>query len=93
MNGLAIRDEEIRERVLTVHERFLGLLSALIEQGIQEGQFREIDPLAGAMLLKATMDGLVGQAAIGVPPDTDRLLTDGIRVVLAGLVRPEGAKT
>ena len=41
------------------------------------------------MMLKAFMDGLTGQAAIGIRPDVERLTTDGIRLILEGLAGPE----
>lgn len=87
MSEMAIRDEEIRERVTGIHRRFLAQLAALIEEGIEEGSFRDLDPMAAAMLLKAFIDGLAGQSAIGVRPDVERLSTDGIRLILEGLAR------
>ena len=36
-------------------------------------------------MLKAFVDGMAGQSAIGIRPDVKRLSTDGIRIILEGL--------
>jgi hypothetical protein len=51
-----------------------------------EGVFRPADPLAVAQVLKALIDGLAGGSAIGIRPDKDRLRTDGIQMMLYGLL-------
>lgn len=84
----AIRDDEIREELQAVHQRFVEQVTRVIAQGIAEGAFRDIDPMAAAQVLKAMIDGLAGQSAIGVRPDTVRLSTDGLRVILEGLLQP-----
>lgn len=92
MSEMAIRDEHVRERVNAIHQLFVERLAALIEQGAAEGSFRALDPMAAAMLLKAMVDGLAGQSAIGIRPDVRRLSTDGIRLILEGLaVAPRAA--
>lgn len=85
MNEMAIRDEKIRTRVTDLHQVFIDRLSALIAEGVADGTFRDLDPLAAAMLLKALVDGLAGQSAVGLRPDVARLTTDGVRLVLEGL--------
>ncbi len=85
MTEMAIRDEEIRERVQQVHQRFVHQLAAIIGEGQKGGEFAVIDPLAVAQLLKAFIDGLAGQSAVGIRPDVERLSTDGIRLIFQGL--------
>jgi len=85
MSEMAIRDEAIRDRATEIHTRFVDELAQLIAEGIEAGSFREQDPLAAAMMLKAFVDGLAGQSAIGIRPDVQRLSTDGIRLILEGL--------
>ncbi len=85
MSEMAIRDEEVRQRVIAIHDRFVDELAQLIEQGTREGTFDDVDPVAAAVMLKAFIDGVAGQAAIGVRPDVERLTTDGIRLVMYGL--------
>ncbi len=89
MSEMALRDEKIRERATAIHWRFVEEVSLLIGQGIASGHFRKQDPMAASMMLKAFIDGLAGQAAIGIRPDVVRLSTDGIRLILEGLAGPE----
>ena len=37
-------------------------------------------------LLKAMIDGFAGQAAIGMPPSPERILGDGVQMLLQGLL-------
>ena len=89
MNEMAIRDEEIRDRVEQIHHRFVTDVSRLIEEGVAAGDFRDIDPTATALMLKAIIDGLAGQAAVGIRPDVGRLSTDGVRLLMEGLSKPK----
>lgn len=89
MSEMAIRDEETRKRVNAIHEQFVEATARVIEQGMQEGAFRQYDPKAVAQMLKAIIDGLAGQSAVGVRPDVERLSTDGIRILMQGLL-PDG---
>ena len=84
----AIRDGLVRKRLGDIHVRFVDRLEALIARGIQEGDLRVQDPRAAALVLKAWMDGLAGQAAVGLPPDIARLSRDGIGLLLQGMSRP-----
>lgn len=88
MTEQAIRDDEIREELQAVHLRFLEQVTRIVAQGIAEGSFRDIDPMAAAQVLKAMIDGLAGQSAIGVRPDQARLSSDGLRLILEGLLEP-----
>lgn len=84
----AIRDDELREEVVALHQRFTDATTRIIAQGVAEGAFRPLDPVAVAQMLKALIDGLAGEAAIGVRPDSERLMADGIQLLLLGLMRP-----
>ena len=86
MSEAAIRDESIRESTVAIHRQFVARVAELIDEGIQSGQFRDVDPQAAALMLKAVIDGLGGQSAIGERPDVARLSTDGIRLLLEGLL-------
>lgn len=85
MTEMAIRDEEIRDRVQEVHQRFVAQLAHIIDEGQRMGEFAVIDSVAVAQLLKAFIDGLAGQSAVGIRPDVERLSTDGIRLIFQGL--------
>jgi AcrR family transcriptional regulator len=82
----AIRDEEIREELTATHQRFIDAAARILAQGIAEGAFREQDPMASAALFKAMIDGLAGQAAIGIRPDPESLVMHGIPNILHGIL-------
>jgi AcrR family transcriptional regulator len=84
-----IRDDEIREEVQAVHQRFVDAAARILAQGMAEGTFRKADPQGVAMLLKAIIDGLAGESAVGIRPDRERLLNDGIQVLLHGMLAPQ----
>ena len=90
MSEMAIRDEETRKRVAAIHQQFVQETARVIQQGIDEGAFAPYDPLAAAQMLKALIDGMAGQSAIGIRPDVDRLSNDGIRMLLQGLLPGRG---
>lgn len=81
-----IRDEEIREECVAVHQRFVDACTRILAQGMREGVFRECDPVALAMMMKALIDGFAGQSAIGVRPEKVRLMTDGVSMILHGIL-------
>lgn len=84
-----IRDDEIREECQAVHQRFVDASTRILAQGMAEGAFREADPQAVAMMLKAMIDGMAGQSAIGIRPERDRLMNDGLQMILFGILAPE----
>ncbi|MBX2803996.1 MAG: TetR/AcrR family transcriptional regulator [Myxococcales bacterium] len=86
-----IRDDEIREEVQAVHARFVDAAARILAQGMAEGSFRESDPHAIAQMLKALIDGMAGQSAVGLRPDKESLITHGIQMILHGILAPETA--
>lgn len=86
MTEQAIRDDELREECTAIHERFVESVARILAQGMNEGAFRRADPYAMALMLKAVIDGLAGQAAIGLRPDPERMLGDGVNLILRGIL-------
>jgi AcrR family transcriptional regulator len=93
MCELGMRDDDIREEVQAIHHRFVDALARIVAQGISEGSFHAADPLAIAEMLKAMIDGFAGQAAIGVHPDRQRLVTEGFQMILRGVLADPGQAT
>lgn len=88
-----IRDDEIREECQAVHQRFVDAVTRVLAQGMAEGAFRPADPEATAQMLKAMVDGMAGQSAIGIRPDKERLLSDGIQMILHGILAQPASAT
>ncbi|MBN1336889.1 MAG: TetR/AcrR family transcriptional regulator [Deltaproteobacteria bacterium] len=86
MTEMAIRDDGVRQHLRAIHDRFVQGISQVVAQGVSEGLIRPVDPQAVAVLLKGLVDGLSGQAAAGIRLDVPRLATDGVDVILHGLL-------
>lgn len=86
MTELGVRDEDIRAECEALHQRFVDSVARIFAQGIVEGSFRQMDPVAVAQMLKALIDGVGGQAAIGIAPPRDRLAVEGFRTILRGIL-------
>lgn len=86
MTEAAMRDDAVRAECQAIHRRFVDAITRILAQGITEGAFRPMDPLAVAEVLKAMIDGLSGQAALGVSPDRDRLVGEGFKTLLRGVL-------
>lgn len=86
MTEMAVRDDEIREECQAVHVRFTDACTRILAQGMDEGSIRQGDPNAMAMMLKAMIDGMAGQSAIGIRPDPEKLVQGGIQFVLHGIL-------
>jgi hypothetical protein len=94
MSEQSLRDLDLRAECQAIHHRFVDAVARILGQGISEGAFRPMDPAVVAQMLKATLDGFAGQAAIGIHPEEDRIATEGFRMILRGvLANPELADT
>lgn len=85
LGDMALRDREMRSRLLQLHRSYIVELSTLLKQGQAEGELREVDAMAAAELLKALLDGVQLAFALGVPIRIDRLVRTGLDIVLAGV--------
>ena len=89
MGEMALRDEEVRKRLMQMQQAFIGEVTKLVEQGIQEGVLRPIDAPAVAALLKALVDGIEGLNALGYPLDAPRHLGACLDLLMEGLRKRE----
>ncbi len=87
MCELGMRDADIREECQAIHHRFVDATARIVAQGIAEGSFRSADPLAIAQMIKAMIDGFAGQAAINIELDQQRLVGEGFKMILRGILK------
>ena len=88
--GEAAHDEKVRGVVLRYLERFRRALATLIEQGIQRGEFRAVDPIDTANVLLGMEEGLA--LLLAVDPQRTRWRQSfklGCGLVISGLRTPE----
>ena len=82
----ALHQDGVRQFIKTYFQNFHDLLVALIQQGIERGEFRPVDVLAAAAALDAVFEGLIVRWLID--PDAVQWASLGeaaIRLLLDGL--------
>ncbi len=86
---MALRDEDIRQMLLQLQQNYIDRLAMVLEEGMDRGQLKEVDPESAAMLLKAIIDGLQAGYGIGYDPDIDRLVETSMRILGTGMLDEE----
>lgn len=86
---MGLRDEEIRQMLLQLQQNYIDRLANILEQGMEKGQLKEVDPESAALLLKAIIDGIQAGYGIGYEPDIDRLVQTSMRILGTGLLSEE----
>lgn len=82
----ATRDETVREVVLTPYRHYQQFFVELIQDGIEEGSLRPIDPLAGAQALLSVASGLFFQGLLAAETsDWAEVAEKSIQVLLNGI--------
>jgi AcrR family transcriptional regulator len=84
--AVALHQDGVRQFIKTYFQNFHELLVALIQQGIERGEFRPVDVLAAATALDAVFEGLIVRWLID--PDAVQWASLGeaaIRLMLDGL--------
>jgi AcrR family transcriptional regulator len=84
---MAIRDEEIREMLQELQENYIQRLADVLERAMDEGQLRQVDARATAIILKAIIDGIqAGMAVGGQTPDLESLMATSMELFTRGLL-------
>lgn len=84
--AVALHQDGVRQCIQTYFQNFHELLVALIQQGIERGEFRPVDVMAAATALDAVFEGLIVRWLID--PDAVQWASLGeaaIRLTLDGL--------
>ena len=83
----ASRDPELRERFLKMYREIVEVISQQIERGIQDGQFRKVDPTTVAVSILAILDGLMLQRALAPELDLLGLWEESVELLLRGIAK------
>jgi AcrR family transcriptional regulator len=84
----AARDPGIWRAVSAPYRRYQAFFCDLIEQGIEEGSLRSVDPELAAQVIVSVSVGLVLQGLVDPHSgDWARIVEDSMRLVLGGLER------
>lgn len=87
--AIAGRDKQVRQFLKEYFTDYRRLLARLIERGIAQGEFRDIDATATAITLTALFEGLA--LLFFVDPEATRWADQtetSVRLLLSGLQRP-----
>lgn len=84
----AAHDARLRELFQTSLTRYRQALVALIEQGIHQGEFRDVNPVDAANAILSLEEGITLLLTIDPNIRWQNTFQTGIELILAGLVRP-----
>ncbi len=81
---MGLRDPGVLQVLQQQHEQYVELLERWIRQAVESQEIREVDPRATAQVLKALVDGVEQEAALGYSLDMPTLLMSAIDVLRLG---------
>ena len=87
MAEMAGRDESVRGMLVGIQKQYTQLLAQILQNGIDTGALKPMDPEAMATLLKGILNAIEAYSAIGVDIEMDRLLSAGMMLITGGLLR------
>lgn len=82
---MGLRDEEIARLLRKLQINYFERVAELLEAAKQSGEIRDVDAYACAVVLKALIDGVQANFAIGVELDLDRVVAAGVELLARGL--------
>lgn len=85
MGEMAIRNEEVAQRLLDMQTTFIEQIQKLVERGIEEGLFKPVNARSVAVLFKALVDGVEGMHALRYPIDGPATLQAALDMTIEGL--------
>lgn len=84
--GRCVLDQDFRRLYTTAYETWIEGTAALIDQGVQSGRFKAVDPLAAAYGLFALVDGAALHASVGYCPLDQKRVLAVINGYIDGLI-------
>jgi len=84
---MALRDDEIAQLLRQLQINYFERIRQLLEVGKSSGQLRDIDAHNCAVVLKAMIDGVQANFAVGVDLDLEAVLAAGLDLLTNGLIR------
>lgn len=87
--SLATRNEAARMHLLAYLGEYQRLLATLIQQGIDRGELRAVNPMTAALTLLAAYEGFTELAMLGLlEPDPEATLLTMLDLLLEGMSQP-----
>jgi len=82
---MGMRDEALHTNVLVQHDRYVQAISRQIRDGVERGEFRDVDPDQIALFLKFVVDGVEQGLALGYQFDATQLLSASMDLIFNGI--------
>jgi AcrR family transcriptional regulator len=82
---MALRDDEIAEMLSELQGNYFVRVGELLQRGVDEGELRELDTHATAVVLKAMLDGIQANFALGIDVDLERTVGAAISILMSGI--------
>lgn len=82
---MGLRDEEIARLLRKLQINYFERVAQLLDLGIASGEIRDVDSYAVAVVLKALIDGVQANFAIGVELNFERVVASGVELLARGL--------
>lgn len=83
---MALRDREIRQMLLELQQNYIDRLAIVLENGVERGELKDVDPESAALLLKAIIDGMRAGYGIGYEPDPEKLVRTSVKILGQGVL-------
>jgi AcrR family transcriptional regulator len=90
------RDPELKERTITFYKRYLDFFKKVINEGIDSGVVREVNPVAASRIIMAVAVGLMMQGLLDPDgADWDKVARESSAILIGGLAadRVSGRKS
>jgi AcrR family transcriptional regulator len=84
------QDEDFIGHYMEIMEKFAIQVKALLQEGIDSGDFRDIDTEAAAWGIMALVDGIFLYRMAGMPGDVSRELSTMVELLIEGLLKRDG---
>lgn len=82
---MALRDDEIAKMLSELQENYFQRVGVLLERAVAESQLRDVDTYSVAIVLKAMLDGIQANFALGIDIDLERTVGAAIDILMNGL--------
>ncbi len=90
------RDPELKEKTITFYKRYLDFFKKVINEGIDSGVVREVNPVAASRIIMAVAVGLMMQGLLDPDgADWDKVARESSAILIGGLAadRVSGRKS
>ncbi len=81
---MGLRDEEIARLLRKLQVNYFERVASLLDAGAASGEIRAVDSYACAVVLKALIDGVQANFAIGIDLEFERVVAAGVELLARG---------